>query len=107
MELDTLQLLIIGAVASIVTQLLKLLAARLGYEVPRWIVTIVLYVVSAALAFFFLKPVLPDPNSPTFIPDLIALATTVLGAATVIYNIILDKVFPSLRMTVERQLAKG
>lgn len=107
MELDPLQMILIGLVASAITQVLKVIAARLGYEAPRELVTAVLFLVSAVLAFIFLKPTLPDPGSPTFITDLVTLATAILGAAVVIYNILLDKVYPALKLTVERNLSKG
>lgn len=106
MELDTFQLLVIGFVASVFAQVFKLIAARLGSEVPRLWITVAAFVISLVLAVVFMKPALPPVDDPNFVLALVQLATAVLGAATVIYNVLLAKVFDKLSLSAAKVLER-
>lgn len=106
MELDTFQLLVIGFVASVFAQVFKLIVAKLGSEVPRIWVTVAAFVISLVLAVVFMKPALPPAGDPNFVLALVQLATAVLGAATVIYNILLAKVFEKIGLSASAVLAR-
>jgi drug/metabolite transporter (DMT)-like permease len=91
MELTAEQLIVIGIVVSVISQVLKYLAQYLGYTPSKLVMTVVVFVVSFGLAYLFLKPGLPDPSSPTFWPELVSLLTILAGAAMTIYNVVLER----------------
>lgn len=97
MELSALQLLLIGAIASALAQGAKLLLADFGYNTTRLVITIVTVVVSVALGWFWLKPELPPMTDPMqFANALLVAASAVFGLATLIYNVLLTRIFEFL-----------
>lgn len=109
MELTALQLLIIGAVATALSAALRLLVAKFGgFEIGKGWMSVIAYVVSIVLAVVWLWPLeLPVGGDPSqFIAALLALASSVLGFATIIYNVLLDKLLNGVGLAVEK-LASG
>jgi hypothetical protein len=98
------QIILIGLIASAITFGLKIFATYANYRPGRVVVNIGLYVVSAALAVMWSGAVLPgfppfDTNIAAFVAALwgwlntwIALAAPVFGSATLIYNVLYEKV---------------
>lgn len=98
------QIILIGLIASLLTWGLKILATYAKYKPSRVIINVALYIVSAGLAIVWAGAVLPtfppfDPNIGAFVAALwaylnawIALAAPILGSATLIYNLLYEKV---------------
>lgn len=93
MQLSPENLVVIGLVASVVAQGLRLLANRFGYKAPREVVNIALFVIAAGLAVaFFGVPVVGGGDPADFVGSLIGAASAIFGSAVLIYNVLLDKV---------------
>lgn len=98
------QIILIGLVATGITWLLKVAASYANYKPSRVVINVVLYVVSAILAVAWSGAVVPsfppfDSNIGAFVGLLwqylnawIALAAPVLGTASLIYNLLYEKV---------------
>lgn len=128
-ELDAGKILVIGLIASVLGQILKLLFAKIGKPIDRKVVTVILLIISLVLAWFWMNPVFPvfpvmTPEMEamayavlliTFLGELLALASALTGFAVVIYNLLLQKVFEQTKigdtaikqLTAEAQKAKG
>lgn len=99
------QLILIGLIASAITWGLKVLASYGNYKPSRVVVNIGLYVVSATLALLWSGAVFPSfplwagdvlafaQGLWDFLNQLMALAAPVIGSATLIYNLLYEKVF--------------
>ncbi len=83
------QLFVIGIVASVVVQGLRLLSEKAGFVPQKWLINLVLLLVSAGLGFaFFGMPELGvDP-----VAGVVNIAVSIAGSALLIYNVLLDKV---------------
>ena len=94
------QIFIVGIVASVLTQLFKLLADKAGYRPPAEVKVAVLFVVSVALAAVFGLPELPPFSEPfAFVTALLQAAIGVFGAAALIYEGLAKRViFPAVRL---------
>ena len=93
MELSPENLVVIGLVASVVTQGLRLLANRFGYLATREVVNIGLFVISVALAaWFFGLPIVGGTDPSVLAQALVQAAAAVFGSAALIYNLLLNKV---------------
>ena len=91
MELTPEQLIVIGIVASVVTQALRLIAERFGFVPPKWAINVGLLVISVGLALAFFGFELPgDVADP--VGFVVEKAVALAGSALLIYNIVLDKV---------------
>jgi hypothetical protein len=89
-ELSVIQLFIIGTIASVVLQILKLISAKFNWKPSTRVVTLIGFVISVALAYFWTAPTLPPIIDPMeFAKALLEAATGVIGAAMVIYNVLL------------------
>jgi hypothetical protein len=97
------QIMFIGFVATAITLALKLLAQWGGYTPGRAPLTILLYAVSLVLGGIWTGVYLPpfppfaDPVSFVgaalqFVADLLAMLAPVVGIATLIYNLLYEKV---------------
>lgn len=96
-DLDPGKLYLIGLVATVVAQAIKIIYARLGKDVSKRLITIIAFVISVILAAIWYRPELPSPVDPMeFALALISAATTVLGAAVAIYNVLLEKLLQLL-----------
>lgn len=100
------QLVVIGLVASAALWVLRILASY-GYQPPREVVAIALYMISFVLAVGFtaltLPPFPPFTDAPTFISalllyigTLLQIASPVAGMAYLIYNVLLKRVLESM-----------
>lgn len=106
MELTTTQVILIGLVATILAQGVKLAGAYLHWDIGKGAITVIAYIISAVFAFFIMKPATPD-GGWTFlaIMDMIInQAGAVMGLATTIYNILFDKILTALGWTKDRVL---
>jgi len=105
--------LLIGLLAAFVVQALKLGVTHFGWQINRQWLTVGLYGVSIVPAYFWLAPVFPaapiagaDPSAfagavLSWLSQLLAIAGAVLGFATMIYNLLLAKVFEAMGWTKE------
>jgi hypothetical protein len=100
MELSAEQILLLGLVSSGVSQLLKIVVSKLGYNPGRIAVNVVLFIVASALSFIWARPELPPIDDPmAFAIALSEAAVAVFGFASLAYNILLKQVvFPALRL---------
>jgi hypothetical protein len=100
------QLVVIGLVASAALWVLRVLASR-GYQPPKEVIAIGLYVISFGLAVSFTALTLPSfppfNDAPTFIAavflyigSLLQIASPVAGMAYLIYNVLLKRVLESM-----------
>jgi len=117
MELTEVQLFLIGAVASVIVWVVKFVREQGGAINAGWL-TAGVYVVSAALAYFFapvvLPPLPPFVDLATFIPailqwfgDLLVPLSAFVGFATLVYNVLLKQVLDSTGAKIRERLAKG
>jgi hypothetical protein len=107
--LQSWQLLLIGGVAALVVQILKLLAAQFGWDIHRGWTTVIAFVISVIMAYFFFPvEVIFVPDDPmTSAQNLIAAASALLGSATLVYNVLLEKIATKFSLTKERFLGSG
>jgi len=98
------QIILLGLLASALTWLFKLLAAYAKVKPSRLVVNVVLYAIAIAFAVAWSGAVLP--SFPTFggdvalfaqalwqyINDWVALGAPILGSATLIYNLLYERV---------------
>jgi hypothetical protein len=92
MELDASQVILIGFVATVVAQIIKIVAAKLGKQPGRVAITLTAFGLSLVLAVIWARPSIPAWGDPMqFLNELIMMAGSVLGFATIIYNVLLDK----------------
>jgi len=107
MELTVVQIAIIGLVAVVLIQIIKLLAAKLGVVLSKFWVSVVAMVFSIALAVVWQLPKLPVVTDPLeFLLELLQVIGGVVGFATLIYNLLLEKLLDGLGLTVARFLRK-
>ncbi len=99
-ELTPDQVVIIGLVASGLVILLRLAANKLGWNwlKGKFILTIVLSVVTLILAVIFAPPQLPAIGDDfwAFLSQLIGVLSAYNGFANLIYNLLLSKVADAL-----------
>jgi hypothetical protein len=97
------QIMLVGFIATVLTLALKLLAQYFGYVPGRAPLTIALYIISLVLGGIWTSVYLPpfppfvDPLSFAaavlqFVADLLAMVAPVVGIATLIYNLLYEKV---------------
>jgi hypothetical protein len=100
--------LIAGGVASILAQIIKWMFAKKGVVLGRRPVTVLLFAISLGLGVWWLAPQIPP--FPLLIEDtaayvglifvwlaqILTLLTTLVGFATVIYNLMLQKVLEKI-----------
>lgn len=94
MELTPQQVVILGVVASFITLALRIASTYLNYKPGRFVVNVVLFLVSGGLAVAWLKPVLPPLTDDigAFVSALFMLAAPIVGFATLIYNALYSQV---------------
>ena len=93
MELTVEQVLLIGLVASVITQLLRFLADTANVSLGQEVVNVILFVVALTLGFLWIRPGIPVGGDPMELAKvLLEAALGVVGFAGLIYNILLQKV---------------
>lgn len=112
------QVILIGFVAVLVVQVVKLATAYLGITFDRKWVTVGLFLLAVGLASFWAAPSLPafpvqDADPAVFggavvgwIGNIVSVASVIIGFATLIYNLLLQKVFEALGWTSQKILNK-
>ena len=107
---DAGQMLLIGVVASIVAQGVKMYAAWRGVEIGRKGMTLTVFGAAVFLAYVFARPVVPAFPLPVEDPAVYAtlvgawlvsiaqMAAGLLGAAFTVYNLLLEKVFEKMNI---------
>ena len=108
------QVILIGFIAAGIAQAIKLIAAASGKTIGRKWVTGILFALSIGIAVLWSSSILPPfPDFATIPPDpsiqvgavivwlgqIIAVSASVIGFATAIYNLLLQKVFDALGWT--------
>lgn len=107
MELTAIQIMFIGLLATALSQIIKLISAKLGRPIGRKVITIVLAFVSLVVAWLWSNPTLIFPSDPmALINYLITLAASVVGFAVMIYNLLLSDVAEKTDLTTDVILAK-
>ena len=93
MELDAGQLALIGVIASVVTQGLRLFANWRGYNPGREVITGGLFVISVGLSVaWFGIPEVASGDPMDLARALLVGATGVFGSAALVYNALLNRV---------------
>lgn len=99
--LDVGQLYLIGLVATLCAQVIKIVAKKSGNDISKLGITLIAFVFSLIFAAIWFLPDLPpfadDPM--TFALALAQAATAILGAAVAIYNVFLEKLLQLLGRT--------
>jgi hypothetical protein len=93
MELTVTQITLLGTAASVITQLLRLLANKFGWKPGREMVNIGLFVLALGIGvFWFGIPVIGGDDPFILSTEILQAALSVVGAAGLIYNVLLNKV---------------
>jgi len=118
MQITPEQVIIIGFIAAGLGQLLKVGIAMLGISLDRKWLTVALFGFSLAIAYFWAAPIVPvfpvlaaDPSAAgsavvAWLGSLLSVASVIIGFATLIYNLLLQKVFEALGWTADKFLSK-
>ena len=97
MELDLVQLAILGGIATVLVAILRFAASKFGWVPGHGIVALIVFGVSVVVAYFFAKPILPPLGDPmAFAVAITQLALAVLGVAVLVYEWLLKKVLDGL-----------
>jgi len=92
--LDPGKLYLIGIAASVAAQIIKIIAVKFDKKPTKLGITLIAFAISVGMAAMWYRPVLPPTTDPMeFALALATAATSVLGAAVGMYNIILEKIF--------------
>ena len=114
MNLTPEQTIIIGFIAPILVQAIKLIFAWLHKPIDRKWITVFLFAVSLLITYLFARPALPawpvyveDPGIYAgmivqFLMTSVGLISAIVGFAVIIYNLLLQKVFDALDVGANR-----
>lgn len=106
-------LFVLGILSSVIVFILRFLFVNKGKEVPAWVYSVALYVVSLGLALIF-SPVQIPPFPPfsdipsglvallSWLGELIPVLSAVVGFATVIYQALLKRILDSLGGAIKK-----
>lgn len=87
-------IILLSIVAPILVQIIKVLSSKLGWEINKQVITIIVAVVSIGAAALVDAPALPTYEDPmSFVGALITMAGSIFATATIFYNLLLDKIF--------------
>ena len=93
MELDAAQIVVIGIVASVITQGLRLAASKFGFSPNRAVVNVGLFVIAVGMAaWFFGLPLVGGDDPFVLSQSVLQAALAVVGSAGLIYNVFLNRV---------------
>lgn len=109
MELTATQVIIIGLVASVLAQGIKMLSAWLKKPVGEKVTMVIVFISSLVLAYIFAQPPVPVGgwDIPEIINYLVTQVSAVLGLAVAIYVMLLKMVFEKFKLTQERFTGVG
>jgi hypothetical protein len=108
-ELTATQIIIIGLVASVLAQGIKMLSAWLKKPVGEKVPMEIVFVSSLVLAYAFVQPPIPVGgwDIPEIINYLVTQISAVLGLSVAIYIMLLKMVFEKFKLTQERFTGVG
>lgn len=108
MELDLYQIFLVGLVASALLQVLKLIAANFNVTFSKAVIGWISVGVSLLMAVYFLLPELPDlvGDPMGLVTAIVAFLSMVAGMATLIYNIVFDKLLDVVGLSVAKVLKR-
>ncbi len=93
MELTFEQVLLVGLIASAITQFLRFLADKANVNLGQEVVNVILFAVAVTLGFLWMRPEIPVGGDPMELARvLLEAALGVVGFAGLIYNILLGKI---------------
>lgn len=88
---------LVGVLAMIIVYILQVVAAKSGKKVSKEVVAGVCFVTSTVLAYFFMRPELPQETDPSvMIQNVLTVAGAVMGFATLVYNALFSQVLDKL-----------
>jgi hypothetical protein len=96
MQLTGDQLVLVGGISAIMVEFLKFILGLKKVKMPRTVLTILVMIISLGLGYLWLAPVIAvafasgDPM--TTLGALLQLAVSIVGYATLIYNILLANI---------------
>lgn len=108
MELDLYQIFLVGLVASVLVQILRLIGANFNVDFSREAIGWISAGVSLVLAVYFLLDKLPtlvgDPME--LLAAVVAYLSMIVGMATLIYNIVFGKLLDGIGLSVAKFLKR-
>jgi len=105
---EPLTVLIVTILVPLIAQGVKLLAATFKVDIKREWLTAFAFGLSLLLAWVWLGLKVPEYTDPKqFLTELATIATALFGTATLIYNLLLTKLFAMLGWTKDRTLTKA
>lgn len=109
MELTATQIIIIGLVASVLAQAIKMISAWLKKPIGEKVTMVIVFISSLVLAYVFVQPAVPIGgwDVPEIVNYLIQQISAVLGLAVAIYVMLLKMVFEKFNLTQARFIGKG
>lgn len=95
--MEVVTVVLLAVIAPILVQAIKVASDKFGWKIGRPTVTIIVMVVSVLAAVVADLPNLPPFDDPmVFLGELLNIAGTVFASATILYNLLLKKVFELL-----------
>ena len=109
MELTVDQVALIGIIASVLSQAIKLISAKFQKDIGEKVTMVTVFIVSLVLAFIWLNPLIPtmDWSVEGIVMFLIEQIGSVLGFSVVIYTLLLKKLYEKLDLVKARFIGKG
>ena len=100
--MDVVNVILLSVVAAKLVKIIKVLTSKLGWEINKPVVTIIVTVVSVGAAVIVDAPNLPTYADPmAFIGEILSIAGGIFATATIFYNLMLDKIFEMLGFVQE------
>jgi hypothetical protein len=89
-------------------QVFKLIAQWRGKELRRLTSAIVAAIISLVIAGIIIRPELPVLEDPmTFLSEMMRLGGAIMGYATLVYNLILARLFEAIHFAPDWQIARS
>lgn len=97
------QVIYVTIIATLLVELLKFVLKKWKQiKLTKFVITIIVYVLSMILAYFFLSPSIPASTDPISLTNsVLQIALSVFAYATLVYNLLLDKVITGLGNLLE------
>jgi hypothetical protein len=97
------QVIYVTIIATLLVELLKFVLKKWkNIKMSKLVVTIIVYVFSMILAYLFLAPIIPASTDPIALTNsILQIALSVFAYATLVYNLLLDKVITGLGNLIE------
>lgn len=96
-ELNPGYIAIIGFVAMLVVYGVQVVAAKSGKTIGKEVIAGICFTISVFLAYIFMQPSIPEvQDTSTFVQELLTIAGSVMGFATLVYNALFSRVLDKL-----------